>query len=201
MLRGMDDGHRDEFSGALGWVLAPVFLAGRRRAARLVADLAVVRSGDAVVDVGCGAGQATLEASRRGAEVIGVDPSRAMLRTARWAARREPRARFADATAESLPVEDASQTVVWAVSSAHHWPDVPAGLREALRVLRHGGRLVVLEMAASHAWSFKAHHGLTADSAQRLSQQVSAAGFTDVEVTEHRTGRGRWLAVRGHVGA
>ncbi|HZI98005.1 MAG TPA: class I SAM-dependent methyltransferase [Actinomycetales bacterium] len=195
------DHPRDEFSGALGWVLAPIFLAGRRRAARLVADLADVRPGDTVVDVGCGAGQATLEAARRGADALGVDPSTAMLRTARWAARREGQARFVDATAEHLPVEDATRTVVWSVSAAHHWPDVLAGLEEARRVLAPGGRLVVLEMATHRSWSFKAHHGLTPESAQRLAGQVAAAGFADVEVTEHRTGRGRWLAVTGTVAA
>ena len=35
---------------------------------------------------------------------------------------------FLPGTAEALPMADGTFTVAWAISSAHHWPDVPAGL-------------------------------------------------------------------------
>lgn len=136
-----EDRHRDEFSGALGWVLAPMFLLGPRRASCLVAQVAEVGPDDSVLDLGCGVGQAVVVAARCGATALGVDPSLAMMRLAPWAARHEPLARFAHGTADRLPVGDGSQTVLWSVSAAHHWPDVPAGLAEARRVLRPEGRL------------------------------------------------------------
>lgn len=102
-----EDRHRDEFSGALGWVLAPMFLLGRRKASRLVAQVAEVGPDDSLLDVGCGVGQAVAVAARCGATLLGVDPSPAMMRLARWAARHEPLARFAHGTADRLPVGDA----------------------------------------------------------------------------------------------
>jgi 2-polyprenyl-3-methyl-5-hydroxy-6-metoxy-1,4-benzoquinol methylase len=71
------------FRGVTGVLAAVGFLVGRDDAARLAIELADLRPGDRLVDVGCGPGVAARRAGDAGAEVIGVDPAPVMLRVAR----------------------------------------------------------------------------------------------------------------------
>ena len=76
-------------------------------AARVVVDAAGLRAGDRVLDVGCGTGNAALEAAARGGRVIGVDPAPRLLEVARQeAARRGLDVEFRSGDAGALPVED-----------------------------------------------------------------------------------------------
>jgi ubiquinone/menaquinone biosynthesis C-methylase UbiE len=136
---------------------------GRGPAARLVADLADVRDGDRVVDVGCGPGTALREAARRGGVGIGIDPSPRMRGLAalltRWGARRT--VTYLDGFAEAMPCDDASADIVWALSSAHHWTDRARALAEVHRVLRPGGRLLILERVELAGDARRGHHAIT----------------------------------------
>jgi ubiquinone/menaquinone biosynthesis C-methylase UbiE len=87
---------------------------GRGNRARAVAGLAKVATGDRMLDIGCGPGAATRLAARRGAAMIGVDPSAVMLRFARLisSARRAHGLDWRVGRPESLPRPDASITVV-----------------------------------------------------------------------------------------
>ena len=71
------------FSGFSGLLAAFRFLSVRDEAARLAIELADLRSGERLVDIGCGPGVAVHTAHELGAEVIGVDPATVMLRVAR----------------------------------------------------------------------------------------------------------------------
>ena len=146
---GTAHGH-ERFQGACGLVIGVVLLVGRGAVSRLVADLAGVGPQDRVLDVGCGPGGAAREAARRGAAVTGVDPAPLMLALGRrLSCGQSGRGiAFVEGTAEALPVADRSVTVAWAISSAHHWADVAAGLRELHRVLEPGGRLIIAERLA-----------------------------------------------------
>lgn len=172
------------------------FLFGRDDAARLAIDLAGLRSGDRLVDVGCGPGIAARRARQIGAEVIGVDPALIMLRVARARWRSDDEVTWASGTAESLPVDDGSATVVWSLSTVHHWADVGAGLEEARRVLAPDGRLVVLEhRIRDHLATGHAGHGWTPEQADAFAAQCQEYGFTDVAVDEHPSRRGTTLSV------
>jgi demethylmenaquinone methyltransferase / 2-methoxy-6-polyprenyl-1,4-benzoquinol methylase len=118
---------------------------GRDRAwRRLVARHAVDPSKNAaprVLDVGTGTGklaQAILEVAPA-ANVIGVDFSQAMLRAA------PRRLRLAGADALRLPFEDGRFDAVVSAFVLRNLADVARGVAEQTRVLRPGGRLVVLE--------------------------------------------------------
>jgi SAM-dependent methyltransferase len=76
--------HPPRTSGIVEVVTALSMTVRRGSRARAVADLAEVATGDRVVDIGCGPGAAARLAARRGATVVGVDPSSVMLRFARW---------------------------------------------------------------------------------------------------------------------
>jgi SAM-dependent methyltransferase len=119
-----------DFDGVLRLLGGLAMSFGRGRSARLVAELAGVGPGDRVVDVGSGPGRFLREAAERGAEAVGVEPSAQMRRVAGWRtpASVRDRVRVLDGTAERLPLEDGTATVVWTVASLHHWDDPEAGL-------------------------------------------------------------------------
>jgi ubiquinone/menaquinone biosynthesis C-methylase UbiE len=186
-----------EFDGPLGLVAGLAMAVGRGRMARFVADTAGVGPGDRVVDVGCGPGRFLREAAERGAEVVGVDPSRRMRRmAARFTpARLRPRVTVLDGSAERLPLEDRSATVAWAVASVHHWADVDAGLAELHRVLAPSGRVVLAERLARPRGWFN-HHALDWEGAERLAARAAAAGFADAAPERHAFGRHHLALVR-----
>jgi SAM-dependent methyltransferase len=194
-------GHRrpgSEFEGVLGLVAGWAMGIKRGRSTRLVADLAGVRAGDRVVDVGCGPGTFLREAAERGATAVGVDPSAQMRRLAvrRIPAALRPAITVTEGTAERLPLGDGSATVAWAVASYHHWDDPAAGLAEVHRVLEPGGRLLVAEgLARPRRW-FQ-HHALTWDAAEDLAAKARQAGFADVTATRHSLGRRQFVVVAG----
>lgn len=190
----------DRFRGACGLVIGAVMLVGRGAVSRLVADLAGVGPGDRVLDVGCGPGGAAREAARRGAAVTGVDPAPLMLALGRCLSRgRSGRGiAFVEGRAEALPVPDRAVTVAWAISSAHHWADVAAGLRELHRVLEPGGRLIIAERLARPGARGLAAHGFTPAQAAETAVAAQAAGFAGAGHDTHRAGRRMLAVVRAH---
>ncbi|HYB23442.1 MAG TPA: ubiquinone/menaquinone biosynthesis methyltransferase, partial [Solirubrobacteraceae bacterium] len=118
------------------------------------ADLAHVGPGSRVLDVATGTGDLAIELARRvagGGEVLGVDFSEAMLDRARHKAAGpsapglvRPRFEWADATA--LPYPDHSFDAATVGFGVRNFDDLAGGLAEMVRVVRPGGRVVVLEM-------------------------------------------------------
>jgi demethylmenaquinone methyltransferase/2-methoxy-6-polyprenyl-1,4-benzoquinol methylase len=110
------------------------------------ADLAAVGPGDAVLDVATGTGDLARELARRvgpDGEVVGSDFSEAMLARARVKA---PEVRFEPANALDLPYEDARFDAATVGFGARNFADLDRGLAEMARVVRLGGRVVVLEI-------------------------------------------------------
>jgi demethylmenaquinone methyltransferase/2-methoxy-6-polyprenyl-1,4-benzoquinol methylase len=107
------------------------------------ADLAAVGPGDRAVDVACGTGDLTVELGSRGCEAVGCDFSEKMLVLAREKA---PGLRFEQANALSLPYESDSFDASTVGFGARNFSDLPQGLSEMTRVVKPGGRVVVLEI-------------------------------------------------------
>lgn len=187
--------HFPPFTGVLGLAAAATMLVGRDRYARLVAQLSGLSTADTVVDVGCGPGGAVRHAARLGASAIGVDPAPVMLRVARLVTPRTGSARFVHGNAESLPLPDASATVLWSIACVHHWADVDEALAEARRVLVPGGRLVVIERRRVEGARGLASHGWTEDQAAAFVGCCAAGGFCYPAMAEHRVGRRCALSV------
>jgi demethylmenaquinone methyltransferase/2-methoxy-6-polyprenyl-1,4-benzoquinol methylase len=123
-------------------------VAWRRRAAAEVADDA----GGVVLDLCGGTGDLTAEIarSRPGALVVCCDFSHPMLVRARAKLSRaglSSRCALLEADALRMPLPDGAATAVTVAFGVRNFSDLGAGLREILRVLRPGGRLVVLEFS------------------------------------------------------
>ena len=155
---------------------------GRGKTANRVADLARLTPADRVVDIGCGPGTAVRVASRRCEWATGVDPDPVLLRLGRWLASllRRRNVSFVEGGAESLPLPDAGATVVWALSSVHHWSDRAAGLAEARRVLAPGGRIFLVERLTEPGARGHQRYGLTEVELDELEGDAIRAGFTAV---------------------
>jgi ubiquinone/menaquinone biosynthesis C-methylase UbiE len=169
--------------------LYSVFSRDRRRREKVVEILAP-GPGDHLLDIGCGLGQVLDAALRRGARASGIDPSPAMVRQAR---RRVPDAHVELGSAEDVPFPDRAFSHVAALDTFHHWADRGAGLREAVRVLAPGGRLLIVEKQLASGTG----HGLTQSDAQVLAARLSELGLERLEIGEISVGRHRLLAVSG----
>jgi ubiquinone/menaquinone biosynthesis C-methylase UbiE len=102
-----------------------------------------------ILDAGCGPGYLAAAIRRRfpGLAVIALDVNSEMLRLARanWPARQYPQLALVRGDVHCLPFGDSSLDTVVSSLSMHHWHDAVWGLNELVRVLRPGGRLLVLD--------------------------------------------------------
>jgi ubiquinone/menaquinone biosynthesis C-methylase UbiE len=186
------------FGGLGGLLAALTFSVGRTADADLAIRLTQAGPGDDILDVGCGPGVAVRRTAAMGASsVVGVDPAPVMLRVARalGAPRRNQTVRYLVGLAEELPVPDGSASVLWSLATVHHWRDLTAGLAEARRVLRPEGRFLAIERHVTPGASGHGTHGWTEDQARRFAEACTAAGFTDVAISQHRAGKKPVLAV------
>ena len=182
--------HYPGFAGPAGFLAAASMVLGGEGNARLAVHLSELAAGDAVADIGCGPGTAARRAARAGASVVGVVPAPVMLRVARLLTRRSARpVRYAEGSAEALPLPDSSVSVAWSIASVHHWADLDAGLHEARRVLQPGGRLVAIERLTRPGAKGLASHGWTPGQASAFADRCLAYGFADARVNQHGSGR------------
>ena len=121
-----------------------------RRWKRRVVELAAVKPGDRALDLCCGTGDLALALVRRGAEVVGLDFSGAMLEIAEKRRLKTPKSqisnlKFIQGDAQQIPFPDHSFDVVTVGYGLRNLTNWEAGLAEMYRVAKPGGRLVVLD--------------------------------------------------------
>lgn len=113
-------------------------------------EAAALTGSEQVLDLGCGAGHTALAVAAKAASVTAVDVTPEMLAVAESlaAARGLANIRFQRADVADLPFPDASFDLITSRFSAHHYADPAQALREAARVLRSGGRLLLIDTIA-----------------------------------------------------
>lgn len=148
-VRAMFDRIAALYDGMNTVMTAGLHRSWRRRAAQL----AEVSAGERVLDVATGTGDLAFELAARvapGGEVVGVDFSERMLELARVKAAAAQRPdvviRFQAANALALPFAPDSYAAATVGFGARNFADLDHGLAEMARVVRPGGRVVVLEI-------------------------------------------------------
>jgi demethylmenaquinone methyltransferase/2-methoxy-6-polyprenyl-1,4-benzoquinol methylase len=114
---------------------------------RRVVALAALKPNQKALDVCCGTGDLTFGLAESGAEVLGLDFTNEMLARAALRKSRKPgqNVSFIQGDAQSLPFENASFDSVTVGYGLRNLADWQKGLAEMVRVVRPGGRVVVLE--------------------------------------------------------
>jgi SAM-dependent methyltransferase len=147
-----------------------------------------------VVEIGCGTGRWLAELANRVRSIIGVDVSRGMLRVAA-ADTRSPL--LVQARAEEIPLASVSVDRVFCINALHHFTDRVAFAREARRILRSRGTLMVVGLdphtTLDRWWIYDYFPGtLAADlvrypSAEAIRATLKDAGFSDLttSVAQH----------------
>ena len=102
--------------------------------------------GAAILDVGCGGGRTVQKLASLAPEgtVIGLDYSPASVAVSRETNAKEieaGRVRIEQGSVAALPFPDGAFDIVTAVETHYYWPDLPANVREILRVLNPAERL------------------------------------------------------------
>jgi ubiquinone/menaquinone biosynthesis C-methylase UbiE len=172
------------------------------------ADLAQLQSGESVLDVGCGTGTLALIAKQCvgvTGRVCGIDPSVQMIaRARRKAAHRGLAINFQPGVIEQLAFPDRTFDVVLSTFMMHQVPDdvKRQGLAEIARVLKPGGRVLVVDTRRPEALPEQPHDGPARSAGPRRPVHIGAwksgvqdqpelmqaAGFVQIEAGELQTG-------------
>jgi ubiquinone/menaquinone biosynthesis C-methylase UbiE len=154
------------------------------------------REQDVILDVGCGGGRTVskLAAIATQGKVYGIDHS---TESVAMAMRTNKQlidiacVEIQEASVSRLPFSDGAFDVITAVETHFWWPALPTDLREVLRVLKPGGRLIII------AEVYKGAAAFTSKAAERYSEKTgmallsveqhrelfTVAGYSDIQIT------------------
>ena len=156
----------------------------------LTALAALVERHWVVGDLGCGTGQVSLALAPYVARVVAVDSSAAMLQAARKRLHGLDNIDLRRGDLEALPIDDERLDAATLMLVLHHVPEPENALAEVARVLKPGGRVLVVDMLAHDRESYRQQMGhvwlgFAEDHTQRM---LDASGFEDIRIIPLTTG-------------
>jgi ArsR family transcriptional regulator len=137
-----------------------------------------------VGDLGCGTGQVAAALAPFVAEVVAVDRSGDMLQAARRRLREFVNVDVRRGELETLPLADTTLDAATLLLVLHHVPDPGGVLREAARVLRPGGRLLICDMLAHDREEYRQQmgHVWLGFSDEHMRKLLDVAGFEKIRI-------------------
>jgi ArsR family transcriptional regulator len=135
-------------------------------------------------DLGCGTGQVSAALAPFVTRVIGVDGSAAMLQAARKRLQPFENVELRRGELESLPIDDERLDAATLMLVLHHVPEPDRALAEVARVVRPGGRVVVVDMLPHDRDNYRQQmgHVWLGFSDEHVRTLIGAAGFEDIRV-------------------
>ncbi len=137
-----------------------------------------------VGDLGCGTGQMTAALAPFVDRVIAVDGSAAMLQAARKRLQGFANVELRRGELEALPLDDARIDAATLTLVLHHLPEPEHALREVARVLKPGGRLILVDMLPHDRESYRQQmgHVWLGFSGEHMRRILGASGFEEVRI-------------------
>lgn len=151
-----------------------------------------------ILDVGCGGGRTVSKlASATQGKVYGIDYSEESVAASKRTNVRGielGRVEIQHGSVSQLPFPDSMFDLVTAVETHFWWPNLPANMREIFRVLKTGGKLIVIAeiykgantTVAKLAEKYASRTGMALLSVDEHRELFANAGYTDVQVIEER---------------
>ena len=138
-----------------------------------------LRQTDDVLEVGFGGGALLAAIHRQTAgQVIGVDPSAAMVERARRRWRGDARVRLILGSVQALPLADASVDKACSLNNIYFWPDPVAAMTELARVVRPGGALSICFEPPEELRKWPGHvHGFRMVDEAEVRKLMEESGF------------------------
>jgi len=150
----------------------------------LFALLSLLDRDSVVVDLGCGTGAVAEALAPCVRQVIAVDESDAMLEAARDRLKRWGNVDLRQGTLEALPVPDGEADLATLILVLHHLPSPEAAIAEEVRVLKPGGRLVLVDMLPHDRSEYRQEMGHLhlGFSETQVEDYLHQAGLTEVRI-------------------
>jgi ubiquinone/menaquinone biosynthesis C-methylase UbiE len=137
-----------------------------------------------VGDLGCGTGQVSAALAPFVARVVGVDGSAAMLQAAKKRLQSFDNVELRRGELEALPVDDGRLDAAMLMLVLHHVPEPDQALAEAARVVKPGGRVVVVDMLPHDRDNYRQQmgHVWLGFSDEHIGSLLAGARFDDIRV-------------------
>src|SRR5262249_39117069 len=150
-----------------------------------LAALAALADSEWIVgDLGCGTGAVSAALAPFVAHVIAVDTSAAMLQAAKKRLRDTTNVDLRRGDLEALPIDDARLDAATLMLVLHHVPEPVRALAEVARVLKPGGRLLLVDMLPHDRESYRQQmgHVWLGFSEDQLREWFDENGFNDMRI-------------------
>ena len=166
-----------------------------------------IKPQDTILDVGCGGGLTLHKLALLAAQghVYGVDYAQGSLaasRTLNCELIAQDRVQVEHATVSKLPFPEDKFDLVTAIETQYYWPNLPGDMREILRVLKPGGKLIIIAESYKGGRSewiegpmMRVLLGLRRLGPADQRALFANAGYIDVQISEDRS-KG-WISIIG----
>lgn len=167
------------------WDKAKTLFDAQHALADHILELVTVDSNMSVLEVGCGIGGFSAYVHRKtAAPVVGIDLLEEHVAAAQRLAQGRETLRFEQGDAGDLSFEVGSFDMIYSVESAFHYQEKDRFAKEAYRVLRPGGHLVMVDITSRSVDDVLFRRGIAFASSEQWTEILQQAGFSVEQIRQ-----------------